>query len=511
MKRLYIIIAISVIANTITMAQNISASDMLRFSQNYPWGTARAMGLNGAFGALGADQTSMSINPAGIGFFRTSDFAISLSHNSNTSVANWGTQTSDFTNKLNIGNIGYVYTSNLNKDEGLISVSLGLAFNRLNDFNRTAVMKNPIGTSSLLDEFVYYANGEVSKGAVKPVPINDLYEFYEGLAHDNQLLFNDYFSDDSYASDFTVNKNSYGHYQERKLTTKGGIGEYAFSIAGNYSNMLYLGATIGIQRLKYEELYNHYEDTYDVPNFPNLRSFTFSYHNKLSGTGVNIKLGGIIKPVNFLRLGLAIHTPTFYNIDSEFYTNIDAYFKPNAANDPTYSGGTQNPPRIENNTLNTPWKAIGSLALVFPRFGLLSVDYERLNYQNAKLSGDNINFQNEDVKDWYNAVNNIKIGAEIKVLANVSLRGGYGIYSTPFKDADLKSLKTTSYSGGIGFRGKTFYIDFAYVAMLYPDKYTLYNWTEVNNNGNIEYVNNPTIADINYQVNRFVATLGFRF
>jgi hypothetical protein len=505
MKRLYIIILLFIIIKSGVIAQNILESDMLRFSQTYPWGTARAMGLSGAFGALGADQSCMSINPAGIGLFRSSDLALTLSMNSNTADATWGSKTSDFSNIFNIGNIGYVYASNTNKEEGWVGFSIGFGYNRLNDFNQNITMKNPSGTSSLLDEFVYYAN---DRGA-GPLPVSSLDSHYEGLAYEYMALDDSYYTDGRYHSDFTIDGNQYGQYQERKRQIKGGVGEYVFSVAGNYSNKFYIGATIGIDKLSYEDIYDHTENTDNISNFPYLNSFTFSEHRNAYGTGCNVKIGAIYKPFDFLRLGLAFHTPTFYNITSEFYTSIDTYLKSNGS-DPTYFGGSTEI-RTENNNLQTPWKTIVSAAFVFPKYGLLSVDYERLNYKNMRLSGDNIQYQNDNVKSDYLAVNNLKVGAEIKLFGDLSVRGGLGLYQTPYQQSDLKSIKTTSYSAGIGYRGKSFYADLAYVIMKYPEKYLLYEYTEVNNNGTIEYVKNPAIANVDYQLNRIVATIGFRF
>jgi len=53
------------------------AEDALRFSRNYFGGTSRMLGLAGAQQALGADISSISGNPAGLGFYRRNDFSIS--------------------------------------------------------------------------------------------------------------------------------------------------------------------------------------------------------------------------------------------------------------------------------------------------------------------------------------------------------------------------------------------------------------------------------------------------
>ena len=54
--------------------------DLLNLSQyNYSFGTARSAALGGAFTSLGADLSSMNINPAGLGIYRGSEVGISPS------------------------------------------------------------------------------------------------------------------------------------------------------------------------------------------------------------------------------------------------------------------------------------------------------------------------------------------------------------------------------------------------------------------------------------------------
>ena len=69
-------------------AQN--EEDVLRFSQLSHLGTVRTMGLCGAYGALGADLASASINPAGIGMYRRSDASISLGINMRSTDSEFG-------------------------------------------------------------------------------------------------------------------------------------------------------------------------------------------------------------------------------------------------------------------------------------------------------------------------------------------------------------------------------------------------------------------------------------
>lgn len=493
---------------------NIKASDMLLFSQTNTWGTARSAGMAGSFGALGGDMISLSTNPAGIGVYRSSELSFTPSFNYNNSHSKfYGRTDEDFSEKFNFGNVGYVYTYNSNKDYGWVSASFGVAYNRLNDFNRNVVMKTQSATSSLLDEFVYYANGGNSGIPESP---NNLYPFYEGLGWETYAVDTGFFGGGYYHSPYTLTDNVYGQQQARQRTIKGGISEYSFTFGANYSHQFYLGATLGIQRLKYEEESVHSEDDING-TADNLTWFDFIETFKYYGTGLNFKGGIIYKPIDLLRLGFAVHSPTFYTINSEFYTfmetQYDTAFIPNyeGTGYDDYAYGTTYV-REAKNTLRTPWKFITSVGVQFGKFGVVNVDWEHLNYSNMRLSGDLVDYQNDDVKDFYKSGNNIRVGAELK-LDNFALRGGYGYSTSPYKNSSI-DITYQTYSAGIGYRGKSVYIDFAYNLLQYTDAYSLYTWTERYNTGtNTTEVTDeyPVIADLDFKVNRFVLTVGFKF
>ena len=111
------------------LAQN--ESDALRFSQTYSGGTARSLSLSGAFGALGGDPSSLSINPAGIGVYRASEFTLTTGVNYDRVTSTYLNKYEDYKYKLNISNLAYVYTYNTNNRNGWISASFGVAYNRL--------------------------------------------------------------------------------------------------------------------------------------------------------------------------------------------------------------------------------------------------------------------------------------------------------------------------------------------------------------------------------------------
>ncbi len=90
-------------------------------------------------------------------------------------------------------------------------------------------------------------------------------------------------------------------------------GNMPFTIGGNVSNKFYFGATLGVSQLRYTSHTEHLEST--DANLPSaFESFTYIDHYEEKGTGYNIKVGAIIKPVEALRIGLAFHSPTWYRI-----------------------------------------------------------------------------------------------------------------------------------------------------------------------------------------------------
>ncbi len=474
------------------MAQ-LFPEDMLRFAQQYPFGTARAMSMGGAFGSLGGDLTSLSINPAGIGVFHSSEFTLTPYLSFNNAITKFGQSASDYFNDANLSNIGFVSVYNNHQEKGWMGINFGIAYNQLNDFGRTVTMERSDAPSSLLDQFTYNAN-VADKGALNPL--------YEGLALQTGALYQT--SNDSVFSYYS--KSQHGEYQQETRNISGGIGEWAISLGSNYNNRFYIGLTIGIQQVNYQENSPFYEQA--PGSVPSLSSFTFSQHLTIEGSGINFKLGAIYKPFNWIRLGVAVHTPTSYSLQSNYYTSMRVFYNNN-----TYYPWTSSGNLSFDNSLVTPWRGVFSAALLFKQYGLISVDDEILNYRNMQLSGDLVTNQNASLSSMYKTVNNCRVGAEGKI-GSFALRVGYGYYGSPFASGQLNQNTTyQTYSAGFGFRSEHSYIDFAYILIKYPEHYTLYDENEVNNNGLISWSNNPlsNTAKTVYNLNQFVMTFGFKF
>ncbi|NLI25221.1 MAG: hydrocarbon degradation protein, partial [Bacteroidales bacterium] len=158
MKRLLITGVVLMSSSLFLLAQN--DGDAIRFSQYFPMGTARSVAMGSAFGALGADFSALSINPAGIGVYRKSELTFTPDiYYDKTQSTFYSQKYNDFKYKFLFNNLGGVFAFNSNRDKGWVGAAIGVGYNRLADYNRNVTISASNTQSSLLDEFVFYADG----------------------------------------------------------------------------------------------------------------------------------------------------------------------------------------------------------------------------------------------------------------------------------------------------------------------------------------------------------------
>lgn len=507
---LTVLIALSV---NIAFAQDFF--DALRYSQTELGGSARSISMGGAFGALGGDFVSASINPAGLGLYRSSEFSLSPTLNYNNVSSNYlGNTVSDYKYNFNVNNLSYVVNWKSGIEEEITSFTFGIGYNRLKNFNSNMYIQGDNAKSSLLDYFTSWANDYASKISFDNVTdynsfLNDevapnLYEYEEQLAWNANLLPFDTVSN-TYWND--INNAGYGQSQEKTVNKTGRIDEYLLSMGINFNHRFYVGASLGIQDVYYKETYDFSEwDQQD--NIDYFNNYLFNQSETTSGWGVNFKLGAIWRPVKSLRLGAAIHTPTFYSLDMEY----DSYINSQDDNMNEVESWPLNL-GLSSFKLETPVKIIVSGAYSIMDKALVSIDYEYMNYSTSKLrnqdneNGDFIDV-NSDINDYMLATGNLHIGAEYRVTPNFSVRSGYIMYGNPWvKQLDNLSFTSSedvsnSVSFGFGYRHQRSFVDFAYRINNY--KYAHEVHYSFDNNG-------YNIADIKEMNQQATITFGFRF
>lgn len=486
------ILAIVILVLTI----GVSAQDQVqafRYSQVNPVGTARYAAMGGALGAVGGDITAASTNPAGLGLYRSSELTITPSFFINNSSANYlGNVSKDSEYNFNIGNLGIVTAFDRKRDEGLVGTVFAFGYNALNNFQSSTTMRGINTQSSLLDNFAWYANNE-----------NELDGFYEELAFETALMPLDtvagsywHYLEPYEAIDF----DGYGEDQVRIVDRRGYMGEYSFSYAMNISHKVYMGATFGIHSVRfYEDIYHTETDVDDLE--PDFESFRFGEYNTTRGTGYAFKVGVIVKPIHMLRLGATFHAPTTYRLTDDKFTDLNTYWSSSSGYPDGYaSSGTHG----KEYTLRTPYRASASAAVLIGSLGMVSAEYEYVDYSTSDLDSPGYKFINENmaISQDFRDVHNFKAGAELR-LNPLYIRAGAQYNMNPFSDSRNGSDMWV-YSGGLGFRtGKT-YIDISYSLRTWSELYSLYQYQPELEEGFERSVNE-------YKAANMMMTLGYKF
>ncbi len=458
-----IIVLIFTIITIHLNAQTIG--DALRYSNLEVGGTARSVGIGGAIGALGADYSTLSTNPAGIAAFRSSEFVITpaVYNSTTTSTLENGTGNGplkESTGKFHLQNIGLILKYRKAENSNWPVVNFGVGLNRLASFNQDFKFEGQ-SQGSIVQRFTELANDNVFD------------QFEVGLADEVLAIYTD--GNDIYTNDFEDLNTSPNYLVDREQTVNitGSYNEIVLSLGANLKEKFMFGATIGIpdisfdQRKVYRE--SELEGLDDVEFFDNL---SFEDNVNTSGRGVNLKLGAIYRINQMFRLGLAYHTGSRLSLTDNFSTSLDYSFTDNAGSS---NLSASSPDGTFGYKIITPNRAILSGAALFKRKGFLSIDVEYVDYSRARFDlGDNIedvDFQidlNDRIIDNFIPAINVRLGGEYAYNL-LRFRAGYVINGTPYADDDIKN---NAYSLGIGLRKRKFYLDAAFKSVKLTESYT---------------------------------------
>ncbi len=439
-------------------------TDALRYSQQTVTGTARSMGIGGALGSIGGDFSSLSVNPAGIGIYRSSEFMFTPSIKINNVNATYqGNKLSDNASRFNFNNLGVIFTGTASgkryQRSKWKSGSFGIGINRIADFNRNYTYSGNNNTSSLSEIFAVDATAY-------PNDISN-YSTLAGIGYQSYLI-----EGDTNNVFYTMVPYNTGLNQRRTVQERGGMTDIAISFGGNYMEKLMLGVTVGIPTINYTR-----ETTYeerDITDNPNNYFDNFVYQNTLStrGAGFNVKLGFIYKPIEEFRLGIVFHTPTFFGLTDVYNrsitSNTEGYKAAIGSQDTNpvtqLLSGTDIPEQTFDYNLTTPYKAIFSASGILSKFGFVTADVEYVDYSTARFNfGSGYTSYQSDVNDiirnTYKGAANFRLGAEGR-FDMLMVRVGFGYNGNPYK---VGSVERMDYSAGLGFRFSDWYMDLGFV------------------------------------------------
>ncbi len=479
MKKLAIIFLISILSAGSLFSQ--SEMDAFRFSHIEPGGTARFTAMGGAFTALGGDFGSFSTNPAGIGIFRRSEFSITptLGYNLVNSTY-YGTTEEDMKYDFNLNNVGVVFSFPIGSqtDEGgWRYFNIGFGMNRHNNFNSRWIAEGFNPESSLMTDFLQQATAE---------GIDNLDKFSTGLAYDTWLLGEE-------NGEFFVDMPDGRVLQRQETSTSGSIREMVLTAGANFDNRIYLGASVGFPSVRYEEE-TQYRETDPEGQSEVFNSLTYTNRLTTRGSGYNFKFGAIVWLTEMIRVGGAIHTPTFYDLDDSYRASMRSDLNLD------YTSNFAESPRGRfNYDINTPLRAMGGLGLVFGNMGLVSLDYEYADYTKMRLRSSDYMFsdENRSIRENFTQQHIVRVGGELR-LEPLILRAGYGFYSNPYEES-VNDRQQSVISAGIGIRDANYSLDFSYSIARFDEDFFLYNPDLVQ------------AVEKQYSISAFRLTMGWRF
>lgn len=471
-----------------------------RFSVFDVGGTARNIGVGGGLGALGADFSVLSTNPAGMAMYRGREFTFSPSLvfiDSKSTLAGSDTgETSATKTNFNFNNIGIVFAKRPTSTVWKTS-NFGMGLNRLANFHQKISYE---GTTrgSIVDRWIEIAE---TRG---------LDNFESGPAFDADAI-RDAFTPGLYTADIFPDDQI---LKSQDITRKGSINELVFTWAGNIKERVMIGATLGIPFLNYEETRDYRESDPNDALPDSFNSLRYSENIDISGSGINLKIGAIVRINQMFRLGAAVHTPTTFRLTDNLNTTVAYDFDPSV--DFMTQPPQSSPPELAElkYNLKTPWRFIGSAGIVIGKLGFLTGEIEYVNYAGTEYKVNNdvefpadeqlLNDVNVKVENELESNINFRFGGEARVDI-FRFRGGLNLSGTPYAD---DSGLDSSLSLGAGVRWEKIFLDIGYRRIMNNEVYIPYviddkvvGTTEISE----QEVN---IDDIR---NKFVLTMGVRF
>lgn len=494
-------------------------------------GTARFVGMGGAMGALGGDITTMGTNPAGIGIYRSSDAMVSFGFDNTGAKAN-GASVDKFHGSFD--NAGFVFATKIGNTTALRFANFGFNYRKTKSFSRSMLMNGVFNTSQTV-QMANMVNFD-SNGNDDPWLESALES--DGAFHNVELPwlgimgYNAHLIDPVYGNADPDNPEAerpfegYNPYfqagdavsQSYRSKESGGIHSFDLNGALNFYDRFYVGATLGLYSVNYDRTSEYDEDFTDV-NGNGQGGYTLGNDFRVDGGGVDFKLGFIVRPFeqSSFRIGAAIHTPTVFSLKERntAYIDFDLNENTQGLTKPYDSRGYDTEGEYEYKLI-TPWKFNVNMGYTIGADVALGLEYEYANRASGKLKDlDGYELgQTEDINAMMKGVHTLRVGAEFKLAPEFSFRVGYNHITAPLKSDAFKFLPsnsmrtdtefsnpgaTNNYTLGCGYRGKSFYVDMAYMYNTYQE--TFYAFDSLDLPG-------TKVTNDNHKV---LLTLGLRF
>lgn len=482
MKKL-LMLCIGLASASSILAQDVT--DAVRYSMDEIQGTARYRAMSGAFGALGGDLSSISINPAGSAIFNNSNAALTLGvFNKNQDISYFNNTNTNSNSNVDLSQLGATFVfENTDINSPWKKFTLSTVYERVADFDDNWVASGVNPNTSIGEYFYENAIGkrldEISafQGETLSQAYSEIGSIY---GFENQQAFLgfegfiiDPVNDTDDNTDYTRNINGTNFNQQYAYASRGYNGKLGFNFATSYDDKIFFGVNLNAHFINYERSTLLNESNSNANS--SVTNVEFENNLLTTGGGFSFQLGGIAKLTEEFRVGLSYNSPTWYRISEETSQFLATTRNENGSNQIQIVN-----PNVINifpeYRLQTPGKVTGSLAYVFGKQGLLSFDYSVKDYSNTKFRPTSDAFfsaLNNTITNTLDTATSYRLGGEYRY-KQLRFRGGYRFEESPYKD-DTFFGDLTGYSVGLGYSFGDFNLDVAFSQAERDVNYQLYN------------------------------------
>ena len=457
-------IVLPLLASTLLLGVNVARAqaptDAYRNSMRETYGTARAQGMSNAVGALGADPTAVSVNPAGIGLYRSSEVTFGFNVGHVKSSTNWQDKEGADMSKW-VGNLDHLSIILPISNPYLVTsdwrVVMGASMSSLYDYDRDYEMRSVAPEYSLSE---YIANKATLFGA----PYKTLGDMASSPYFLGTMAFKggfiewkpnheDIYVPGTFAAKNPLIQDTKKKYEEGNrlylkpdagrlnVSEKGSRKMYDFTIGGSWADKVYFGATLRTTSSTYarssmyrEDFHYTYKPKYNVED----QVYYTELGNRLtvSGGTVGATFGLMAAVGDFGRVGISYNTPQSGRYNEVFSTTTQ-WYNNNRTNDkeelePLYTNGTDD--MTNTYDLMLPGDLTASAMVFLGGYGMVTYDFNWRDLGSARLQGGDFRDANQFLKEDYGSQMTHRVGLEIRPVSGFYLRAGYS-----YSDGGLKS------------------------------------------------------------------------
>lgn len=413
------------------------SQDYTRLSERTIIGTARYVGMSGAMTAIGGDPSAVTDNPAGLGLYRRAEAMATMDIGIDRTLQTDQEKTGK-TLRFSLAQASAVFSlGDFSKDDGLIAYNFMISYKRHRTFFR--------------DYYGYAGSGPALAPLLSKADVEWDIAIPNHLTHDSNAF---------------------------RLYERGQVNEYGLDWAMNYSNKLYFGLGLRIHSYSLTEdaLYQ------EVYGKDSLYNKSYVSH---SGVGVGVAAGFIYRPLSWLRLGLAIHTPTLGSLrtytDGKLQTKTDTL-------------GTSNAPSLafRDMDFHLPVHLSTSAAFQIGAYGMIALQYDLYKQLQSPI------------------IHSLRAGVEVIPVMGMYINAGYACEST-FKKEETPVLMDPTFDRQDTYSQFPRTAQYASLALGYRGTYVMvqaayqYRWQHID----LFAHENAAPYDMNATTHRIVITIGW--